>query len=168
MGNSCFFLGHRTAPAELRPVLEAAVERHVTEYGVTCFYVGRYGNFDRLAGRAVLAAKERHPEVTLFLVLPYHPAVRPAEAPAGFDGTFYPFGSERVPPRLAILRADRRMVERCGHLIAWVNRPGTTRDLLDWARRRAERGLLRLENLAEGQGSAPPPRGMESAPQVGI
>ena len=41
------------------------------------------------------------------------------------------------------------MVERCGHLIAWVNRPGTTRDLLDWARRRAERGLLHLENLAE-------------------
>ena len=85
MENSCFFLGHRTAPAELRPVLEAAVERHVTEYGVTCFYVGRYGNFDRLAGRAVLAAKARHPGVELFLVLPYHPAIRPVEVPAGFE-----------------------------------------------------------------------------------
>lgn len=149
MEKSCFFLGHRSAPQELRPTLEAAVERHITEYGVTCFYVGQYGNFDRLAGQAVLAAKARRPEVELFLVLPYHPAIRPVETPAGFDGTFYPFGNERVPPRLAILRADRRMVERCGHLIAWVNRPGTTRDLLDWARRRAERGLLHLENLAE-------------------
>lgn len=148
--NSCFFLGHRSTPQELLPALKAAVERQITEHGVTCFYVGRYGNFDRLAGQAVLAAKERRPEVELLLVLPYHPAIRPVETPAGFDGTFYPFGNERVPPRLAILRADRRMVERCGHLIAWVNRPGTTRDLLDWARRRAERGLLHLENLAEG------------------
>ena len=52
MEKSCFFLGHRSAPASILPALEGAVERHITEHGVTCFYVGRYGNFDRLAGRA--------------------------------------------------------------------------------------------------------------------
>lgn len=53
----CFFIGHREADDELFPALTAAVERHITEYGVTSFMVGRYGNFDKLAARAVIDAK---------------------------------------------------------------------------------------------------------------
>lgn len=90
MGHTCFFIGHRETSNSIFPTLVQAVERHVTEYGVTEFIVGHYGNFDRLAARAVLKAKERHPQVTLFLLLPYHPADRPIPAPEGFDGTFYP------------------------------------------------------------------------------
>lgn len=45
----CFFIGHREAGDELLPALTAAVERHITEYSVTSFMVGRYGNFDKLA-----------------------------------------------------------------------------------------------------------------------
>lgn len=62
---SCFFIGHRDAKASLRPALDAAVEQHITEYGVTDFVVGHYGAFDALAAGAVKAAKKRHPEVTL-------------------------------------------------------------------------------------------------------
>ena len=75
--NTCFFIGHRETSDSIFPALLQAVERHITEYGVTEFVVGHYGNFDRLAARAVLKAKERHPQVTLFLLLPYHPADRP-------------------------------------------------------------------------------------------
>lgn len=57
----CFFIGHREAGEGLLPTLTAAVERHITEYGVTSFMVGRYGNFDKLAARAVIDAKKRHP-----------------------------------------------------------------------------------------------------------
>ena len=105
MGHTCFFIGHRETSDSIFPVLVQAVERHITEYGVTEFVVGHYGNFDRLAARAVLKAKEHHPQVTLFLLLPYHPADRPIPAPEGFDGTFYPPGMERVPKRAAIVRA---------------------------------------------------------------
>lgn len=87
---TCFFIGHRETSDSIFPALVQAVERHVTEYGVTEFIVGHYGNFDRLAARAVLKAKEHHPQVTLFLLLPYHPADQSVPVPEGFDGTFYP------------------------------------------------------------------------------
>lgn len=73
---TCFFIGHRNAPETLRPLLYAAVERHITEYGVREFVVGHYGNFDAMALGAVRKAKERHPKVTLTLLLPYYPFPR--------------------------------------------------------------------------------------------
>lgn len=63
----CFFIGHREAPETLMGELTAEVERHITEYSVTEFVVGRYGRFDALAAKCVKAAKKRHPEVTLTL-----------------------------------------------------------------------------------------------------
>lgn len=67
---SIFFIGHREASEKMYPELKAAVEQHITEYGVTEFIVGHYGGFDRLAARAVVEAKKIHPEVTLTLLLP--------------------------------------------------------------------------------------------------
>lgn len=54
---TCFFIEHRETPDNLLPLLEAEVERHITEYGVTDFVVGRYGRFDSMAARSVKVAK---------------------------------------------------------------------------------------------------------------
>lgn len=59
---TCFFIGHREAPDSLLPILDAEVERHITEFNVMDFVVGRYGRFDSMATRCVKAAKKRHPE----------------------------------------------------------------------------------------------------------
>ena len=118
--SSCFFIGHREAPDALIDKLSAEVERHITEYGVTDFVVGRYGRFDALAAKCVKASKKFHPEVTLTLLLPYHPYDRPTPTSPGFDGTFYPPGMETVPKRAAIVRANRYMVEHSDYLIAYV------------------------------------------------
>ena len=45
---TCFFIGHRNTPVNVYDRLLASVERHIIEYGVTDFVVGRYGNFDHL------------------------------------------------------------------------------------------------------------------------
>ena len=100
--------------------LTAEVERHINEYGVTDFVVGRYGRFDGMAAKSVKAAKKRHPEVTLTLLLPYHPYDRPTPTPPGFDGMFYPPGMETVPKRAAIVRANQYMVDNSDYLIAYV------------------------------------------------
>ena len=143
--STCFFIGHRETSDSIFPALLQAVERHITEYGVTEFVVGHYGNFDRLAARAVLKAKERHPQVTLFLLLPYHPADRPTPAPEGFDGTFYPPGMERVPKRAAIVRANRYMADHCDFLIAYAWHPtSNARELVDYAQ---ARGTVQVDNL---------------------
>ena len=147
-GATCFFIGHRETGDELIPALTAAVERHITEYGVTSFIVGRYGNFDKLAARVVIDAKKRHPEVTLTLLLPYHPFDRPTPTPKGFDGTFYPPGMETVPKRVAIIRANRYMVEHSTHLIAYAWHPASNaRALVEHAQIWGRKRKIHVENL---------------------
>ena len=125
------------------------VEHHITEYGVNAFYVGHYGRCDALATSAVIAAKKRHPEVTLTLLLPYHPFDRPIPTPEGFDGTFYPPGMETVPRRAAIVRANHYMVDNSTHLIAYAWHPASNaRELVEYAQRREHLGLLHVTILA--------------------
>ena len=149
MAKSCFFIGHRDANAEIYPSLLAEVERHVTEYGVTDFFVGHYGNFDHMAAQAVKEVKKRRPEVRLMLVLPYHPSIRPIETPKGFDGTYYPWEDERIPKRLAIIKTNQRMVDTCDYLIAYAwHFLGGSGQIVEYARKREAKGLLQVTNLA--------------------
>lgn len=109
---SCFFIGHRETPDRVYPTLLETIERHITEYGVSEFVVGRYGNFDRLVIWALSQAKRAHPDITLMLMTPYYPVNRKVDLPEAFDALFYPPDLETVPKRLAIVRANRYMVER--------------------------------------------------------
>ncbi|MCU7653519.1 hypothetical protein ODJ80_12030 [Acutalibacter sp. LFL-21] len=104
--------------------MEQAVEQLITQ-GVTEFYVGNHDSFDRMAARAVIAAKQLHPQVRLTMLLAYHPGERPVTLPPGFDGSLYPPGMENVPRRFAIPRANRWMVEHCTHLVAYVTHPAS-------------------------------------------
>ena len=143
---SCFFIGHREASSEVLPALMEAVEQHIVEFGVTEFIVGNYGGFDHMAVKAVIATKERHPEITISLLIPYHPAERPIETPQGFDNTFYPPDMEKVPRKLAIVRANRYMIDHVDYLIAYAWHPASNaRDLMGYARKKG----IPTTNLAE-------------------
>ena len=145
---SCFFIGHREASSEVLPVLAEAVEQHIVEYGVTEFIVGNYGGFDHMAAKAVIAAKEHHPGITLSMLIPYHPAERPMKSPHGFDNTFYPPGMEKVPRKLAIVRANRYMVDHVDYLIAYAWHPASNaRDLVEYAIKRELRNLISVTVL---------------------
>ena len=135
--NSCFFVGHAEASEDIFPKLMEAVEHHIANYGVTEFVVGNYGSFDRMAAKAVISAKASHPDITLLLLLPYHPAERPIETQPGFDGTFYPPGMESVPRRYAIVRANRYMIGHVDYLIAYAWHPGSNaRNMVEYAQRK--------------------------------
>ena len=150
MKKTCFFIGHREAGENLKEPLAQAVERHIAAYGVTDFVIGQYGGFDRLATQVVIEAKRQHPEICLTLLLPYHPAERPIDTPPGFDGTFYPPRMETVPRHVAIVRANRYMVDNSDFLIGYVWHPASNaRNLLDYARKREKRGLIHVENLGD-------------------
>ena len=128
---TCFFIRHREAPDTLLPQLTAEIERYITEYGITDFVVGRYGRFDRLVAKCVKAAKKRHPEVTLTLLLPYHLYDRPTPTPPVF---FYPPRMETVSKRAAIIRANRYMVDHSDYMIAYAWHPASNaRDLVEYA-----------------------------------
>ena len=149
-GKSCFFIGHRETSEALYPALYAAVEQHILEYGVTEFIVGHYGGFDRLAASAVKEAKRFYPEVRLILLLPYHPAERPIPMIEGFDGTFYPPGMESVPRKVAIVRANRYVVDHVDYLIAYAWHPASNaRELVEYAQKRQQKNCIQVTVLRQ-------------------
>lgn len=149
-GKSCFFIGHREADERLLPRLELVLDRLITEENVRYFYVGGYGGFDRLAAAAVRRMKQKYPDIALMLVIPYHPAERPTEAPSGFDGTYHPDGLENTPRRFAIVRTNRIMVDTCDWLVCYVRHGASnSRKLLEYVQRRGARRLIQIENIRE-------------------
>lgn len=141
----CFLIGHHDAPESIYPALQREIERHITELGVTEFIVGHYGNFDRMAARALASAKQSYPEISLWLLLPYHLAEQKVEVPEGFDGSFYPEGMEKVPRHLAIVKANRYMVEHVEYLIVYARYPASnTQKLLKYAQRKTFKRITML------------------------
>jgi hypothetical protein len=142
---TCFLIGHRDAADWLLSPLSAAVERHITEMGVTEFVVGHYGAFDRLAARAIRQAKQKYPDVRLTLLLPYYGRAGEGQ----YDDSFFPPGLETVPKRCAIPRANRYMIDHSDYLISYAWQPGSnTNKLTEYARRREKRGLICVTELA--------------------
>ena len=144
----CFLIGHRSVPESIRTHLCNAIKQHIAAYGIEEFYVGRYGQFDRIARQALIAAKTIFPHIRLYLLTPYHPSERSISLPAGFDGSHYPF--ERViPRRVAIVAANRAMVDSCDFLITYARYPGNARENLYYAQNRARKNSLHILNLAD-------------------
>lgn len=138
-GKSCFFVGHSDASDSLFPILKHIIRQHIVQFGVGDFLVGRYGNFDRMAMKAVIELKADYPWIGLTWLLPYHPAERPVKIPHGIDGTYYPPGMEKVPRRVAIVRANRFAVDQVDYLIAYAWQPGSnSMDLVECALRRPQ------------------------------
>ena len=146
----CFFLGHRDATDDVRPALVQAVERSITQHGVTEFVVGHYGSFDRMASSVVRAAKVVHPIIKLTLLLPYY-TNHTANIGEGYDGFFYPEGQEAIPKRAAIVRANRYMIDHCDYLILYARHIGSnSREFLEYAQRRFQRtGKPQIINLGD-------------------
>ena len=149
---SCFFIGHREADERLLPKLEFTIERLIAEENARYFYVGGYGGFDRVAATAVKHAKQKYPDITLMLVLPYHPAERPIDTPKGFDGTYHPEGLESAPKRYAIVRTNKIMVNTCDWLVCYVRHGASnSRNLLEYAKRREANELIQIINIGESE-----------------
>lgn len=145
----CFFIGHRDAPITILSELEAVIEKHIVEYGVKEFIVGRYGNFDYMVNEVLIRLKLRHPSIVLLLLLPYHPAERPIVMPEGFDATYYPPGMERVPRRYAIVHANKYVLDHSDYLIAYAWHPASNAiELLEHARVREKAGLITVSMLS--------------------
>ena len=149
---SCFFIGHREADERLLPRLELTIERLIAEENIRYFYVGGYGGFDRIAAAATKRAKQKYSDITLMLVLPYHPAERAIPTLDGFDGTYHPEGLENTPRRYAIVRTNQIMVNTCDWLVCYVRHGASnSRNLLEYSQRREAKGLIQIINIGESE-----------------
>ena len=147
-GKKCFLIGHREASEEIYSALYTAIETHIVYCNVREFVVGHYGNFDRLAARAVKAAKRWYPDVKLTLLLPYYPTTHKEFLSDGFDSTLYPSGMEDVPKKAAIIRANRYMIEHADYLIIYAHHSASNAvKLLAYARKREKKGLIQITEI---------------------
>ena len=143
---TCFFIGHRDAPATLHPALQQAIQSLCQQHKAIEFVVGHYGAFDAMAAKAVVKAKKAFPQARLTMLLPYHPEEQRITLPAGFDGSIYPPDMERVPKRVAIVRANRYMVDHADYLICYAWQPGSNAtQLLEYALQK-ELTIIRLSD----------------------
>lgn len=104
----CFLFGQSTAPVEVVELIEKAAERHYLKLGIRTFIVGSRGSFDSYSAIAIKRLKKKYADITLLLLLAYHPAVCSVALPDGFDNSYYP-PLETVPKRLAIVKANQYM-----------------------------------------------------------
>ena len=142
----CFLFGHATVPAGIGNLIEAAARKHYLEYDIRIFVVGHRGQFDQAAASAIKRLKLQYPDITLLLLLAYHPAESPMILPEGFDHSYYP-PLEGVPKPFSILQANRYMVTVSDSIICYANHPGNARNLYDYAIRRKKISPLPIENL---------------------
>lgn len=144
---TCFLFGHADCPSIMLSKIEGAIENCYSKHGITDFYVGNRGNFDRLAAVAAKKVKQRHEEIKLFLVLAYHPAERRFVLPDGFDGSYYP-PLEGTPRRYAVVESNRYLIDTSNAIICYVDHIGNTGDLLAYARRKRKTGKIVIDNIA--------------------
>ena len=86
------------------------------EQGANEFYLGGYGEFDRLCAAVLRRKKTEYPGIRLILVLAYLNSSMPAD---GYDETVYP-PLETVPKRFAISRRNEWMVRECDTVVAYI------------------------------------------------
>ena len=60
-----------------------------------------------------------------------------------YGSTFYPPGMESVPRKVAIVRANRYVVDHVDYLISYAWHPASNaRELVEYAKRREKKGSL--------------------------
>ena len=70
---TCCFLGHRDSSEKIRPLLYVEIEKHIVQYNITTFYLGDYGNFDRMSLAVLHDLKRKYPHIEIVFVRAYLP-----------------------------------------------------------------------------------------------
>lgn len=118
----CTFFGHRDTPDSIRIPLTAVLEYLIQNTGVQEFYVGNQGNFDRLVYQALENLKPVYSQITYHVVLPYLPQKKQEPSFYSPERTLFPEELEQVPPRYAISRRNRWMVQKADFVVCYLSR----------------------------------------------
>ena len=140
------FCGHShvSDAAELNVWLDRTLDQLAAE-GADRFYLGGYGDFDRMAAEAVKAKKEENQEIEMALVTAYLGRHADGEF---YDYMIYPTLRD-VTQRSAIPKRNEWMVDSADVVVAYVTHEwGGAAKTLDYARRCGKRVMLYPE-LAE-------------------
>lgn len=120
---ACTFFGHRECPFNLKPQLRDALKELIEQHGVSSFYVGSQGKFDKMVYSVLRELSTQYPQITYAVVLAYMPTVKQSdEYPQATDysHTLYPEGIETVPKRFSIDWRNGWMLKQADYVVTCV------------------------------------------------
>lgn len=120
---SCVFFGHRDFfydryEDRILNIITDLIENK----GVTQFYSGYRGDFDRYCSYLVNKLKNKYPYIKITMALSYIPD-EDFELPACFDDSVYLL-ERKVPKRLAIIETNKRLADIADYVVAGVGYHG--------------------------------------------
>lgn len=119
---ACTFFGHRDCPETIKPKLREAIIDLIENHGVTMFYVGNQGNFDRLVRSVLKEVTTAYPGVEYAVILAYMPSVKVSNLSDDFSDAMLPEGIEKVPKRYAVPWRNRWMIAHCDFVVSYICR----------------------------------------------
>lgn len=125
MGRICCFAGHGkwVYGEDVKKKLLETCEDLIVRFGVREFWVGNYGDFDKLAAFSVRLLKEKYSHICLNLVVPYLTKEineYSEQYYARYDQIVMAEVPERTPKRVQILKCNQYMVNQSEFLVAYV------------------------------------------------
>lgn len=117
---ACTFFGHRDCSENIKPKIRTVVIDLIENHGVTMFYVGNQGNFDRMVRSVLKEVTTAYPGVGYAVVLAYMPSAK--KSADDFSDTLLPDGIEKVPKRFAISWRNKWMIEHADYVVTYVTR----------------------------------------------
>ena len=112
----CTFFGHKDAPPDIEKPLQDTIIDLINQ-GATCFYVGNQGNFDAMATKILRSLKEKY-NISYTVVLAYMPTQKNTDEYT--DENVFPECLANVPPRFAIDRRNRYLLQKSDVVISFV------------------------------------------------
>lgn len=113
---SCTFFGHRHIYEKIEVALETLLMKLI-ENNVSIFYIGSQGDFDHIVINILKSLKNIYPHICYYVVLAYIPTEKNNHITDNYENTIYPDGLEFVPPKYAILKRNRWMIENSDYVV---------------------------------------------------
>ena len=142
-GKRCCFAGHNeTYGDEVKQKIKEIAIKLIEEKGVTEFWVGNYGGFDRCAASAMREVKKEYTQIKLVIVLPYLTKEvngHREDFYKKYDSIVIAGMAEKTPARLKIIKANEYMVDNCDFLICNVEHSwGGAAKTVEYAKRKGK------------------------------
>lgn len=116
----CTFLGHRNTPNYIESILQATLIRLIEQDKIHMFYAGNQGKFDGMVLRILKSLKQTYSQIEYYVVLAYMPTNRTQHSLIVYSDTIFPEGLELVPPRYAIIKRNKWMIEKSDYVVTFV------------------------------------------------
>ena len=113
----CTFFGHRDLHIDIRSDLERIITDLIEKKNVDRFYVGNQGMFDAAVRGVLKRLKNKYPKINYFVVLAYMPV---SDINGNYEDTIYPEIFEKTPPKFAIPKRNRWMIEQSDFVVTYV------------------------------------------------